>query len=144
MKKKIDGLLAEISALRVQEHEISAACEMEIEKIQVQYKDKLKLITDQIQAADRKLNSDMKKHKEDLFGDRDRVDLPHGAILYSVQEYVKKARGTLDALKQNGLSDGIKIIEKVRWETLDKWDAAKLALAGTSRVKKDCFSYEIK
>jgi len=83
------------------------------------------------------------KHAE-VFGNRDRVDLPAGSVLWQVQDRVHRARGVLMNLKSIGRTDYLKITERVDWDKLETAPESFLGAIGTKRVKKASVDYELK
>lgn len=96
-------------------------------------------------AAEKALEKHCKKHQGVIFGDRDRVDLKHGALLHGVRKVVRKAREvTVDALKALGFMDGIQVAESVNWDVIQGWTDERLAAIGTERKSKETWGYELK
>lgn len=89
-------------------------------------------------AAEKALEKHCKKHQGVIFGDRDRVDLKHGALLHGVREV------TVDALKALGFMDGIQVAESVNWDVIQGWTDERLAAIGTERKSKETWGYELK
>ncbi|MCD4761033.1 host-nuclease inhibitor Gam family protein [bacterium] len=157
IKKQADDLLEEIGICEGKLGQFEADLATEIETITAKYRndlDKLKAI---LKARVSQLNKLMKKHKVGLFTDpalasipgpveaiKDvRLNLKHGALLYSLEKRVKQAKKMLDRLKKHGYTDAIKIAESVNWDELEKWPDDKLAKVGTERVEKENFAYEV-
>ena len=144
IKKQADDLLEEIGICEGKLGQFEADLATEIEAVTGKYRndlDKLKAI---LKARVSQLNKLMKKHKSGLFtGTDDRLDLEHGALLYSLEKRVKQAKKMLDRLKKHGYTDAIKIAESVNWDELEKWPDKKLAKVGTERIEKENFAYEV-
>ena len=143
IKKQADDLLEEIgeweSRLAVVETEIA----IEIEEITSRHQDDLDKLKAFIKTRDSQLRRLIKKHKSGLFSsDDDRLDLEHGALLYSKNKLVKKAKGMLARLIKGKERDAIKVVESVNWDELEKWPDEKLKHFGTERKEKELFAYE--
>jgi len=144
IKKQADELLEEIGEwegrLAVVETEIA----IEIKEITTSYQDDLDRLKAFIKARDRQLRRLIKKHKAELFAGKDeRLDLEHGALLYSVEKRVKRVKGMLARLKNHRATEAIKIAESVNWDELEKWPDEKLIKVGTERIEKERFAYEV-
>jgi hypothetical protein len=87
----------------------------------------------------------LKQHKNDIFpGKTDRIAIAGGVILRQIALVVRKARHiTVDFLRTNGKTEGIRIEEHVDWQKIDSWTDDQLALIGTERKKKETFAYEL-
>jgi hypothetical protein len=101
-------------------------------------------MTSLLKDMEKQIKSLMKKNSGTLFEGEDRVDLKHGSLLFSIEERVKKAQGVLEKLKMNGFKDGIKVVESVDWDELEKWPDDKLALVGTKKKKTENYTWETK
>ena len=157
IKKQADDLLEEIGICEEKLGLLEAELAIEIEAATCKYRndlDKLKAI---LKTRISQLKRLMKKHKSGLFTDPAlasipgpveaitdvRLNLKHGALLYSLEKRVKQAKKMLDRLKKHGYTDAIKIAESVNWDELEKWPDEKLAKVGTERVEKENFAYEV-
>lgn len=80
---------------------------------------------------------------EILFGE-DRADLHHGAVMLKIETRVKRVRKMLDRLKEENLTQAIKINESVDWDVIDRFDDDTIARIGSDRVNIERFSYELK
>jgi methyl coenzyme M reductase gamma subunit len=157
IKKQADDLLEEIGICEDKLNHLDADLAAEIETVTGIYRDdqdKLKAI---LKTRISQLNRLMKKHKKALFIDpvrayipgpieettSTRLNLKHGALLYSLQKRVKQAKGMLARLQKHKEKTAIKITETVNWDELEKWSDEKLAKVGTERIKKELFAYEV-
>ena len=87
----------------------------------------------------------MKENRADLFpGTDDRVEMKHGALIYTVSNRVKRAKKMLDKLERLKRSDLIKIAKSVDWDSIEKMSDDDLAAIGAERVRKENFEYEAK
>jgi hypothetical protein len=137
-----DGILKELIELKSALTAVETAAIAAIERARDLYSDQVESLKDSLSEREKVLLALSRENKETLFADTDRVDLDHGALLYSTETRVKRARGTLERLKQAGLKDAIKIAESVNWDELESWPDKKLKAIGTRRVKKENFVYE--
>ena len=131
-----------ISESRIQEVERDATSA--ISGIKEEYSQKLAPVQDELGRLQKLLRDHMKQRRGVFFDGTDRVDLQNGALLYKLEQRVKRARGVLEKLEKNGFSDAVKIAKSVDWDALEKWPVERLMLVGTERVKKETFEYEIK
>jgi hypothetical protein len=141
---EVDRLLAEMADIQeaLASYETWAAQELEILQGRLQ-RDRAPLLQ-AVAQLDKAIRQTAKQHQVLLFDGRDRVDLPHGALLHSWQESVKRGRGVLAELKAQGFDDAVKVVETVKWEVLEDWPEEKLVSVGTERVRKETFAYEVK
>ena len=115
----------------------------EINKVRAKYDDLIKPIKESLALTDKELRKLAKGNKAELFEDSDRVDLENGALLYTLEKRVKRAKGMLKRLKEQGFKDVIRIAESVNWDEIDKWSDKKLKKVGTERIEEERFEYEI-
>lgn len=96
-------------------------------------------------SLDKALLKFAKKQRDVLFDGGDKVDLPHGVLLFSVKKWVRKARDvTVDLLKKLGFLSAVKVVESVNWDEIDAWPEERLILIGTERETKEIYAYEVK
>lgn len=139
---QIDGLLVEIAGKESAVKNLEASMAAAVARATAGFAPHLSQAKEDLKAIEAELVGLAKHHKAALFEKRDRVDLPHGALIRQVQRRVKRIKGMLDRLKAARLPEAIKVSESVDWDTIEKWDAALLAKLGTKRVPKELFSYE--
>jgi len=141
---RADAILQMIamSESRIQEVERDATAA--ISSIKEEYSKRLKPVQDELGRLQKLLRVHMKQRREILFDGTDRVDLESGALLYKLEQRVKRARGVLEKLEENGFTDAVKIAKSVDWDALEKWPVERLVLVGTERVQKEFFEYELK
>ncbi len=140
-----EQILGQIGMMSEQIRELCGEAEAELTKLQAEYQEKVRPYEMALKEMEKTLRQIMKKNLGVIFGGRQgRVDLPSGALLYQVVERVKKARGVLEKLKEQGIKEAIKIAESVDWEKLEEWPEERLLLVGTERVQKEEFDYELK
>ncbi|HLP30043.1 MAG TPA: host-nuclease inhibitor Gam family protein, partial [Geothrix sp.] len=117
----------------------------EIKAVEESWRADLEILGQQQQSLEAEVVSLAKMNRDSLFsGDSDRLDLPHGALLFEVQRRVKRGRGVLEQLKERGFLEAVKVSESVDWDQLEDWPDEKLFFVGTERVRKELFSYEVK
>ena len=96
-------------------------------------------------AAEKALEKHCKKHQTTIFGNRDRVDLKHGALLHGVRKVVRKAKKTtVELLERLGFTDGVLVTKSVNWDVIEKWTDERLAAIYTERKSKETWGYELK
>ncbi|OPX18730.1 MAG: hypothetical protein BZ151_13135 [Desulfobacca sp. 4484_104] len=139
-----EELLQQIGRISQEINLIKNEAEKEFERLRLGYQERLGPKEADLQILERTLRKLLRQEKGKLFDGPGRVDLPAGALLYQVVERVKKARGVLEKLKEQGFQEAIKIAESVDWEKLEGWPAERLILVGTERVRKEEFDYELK
>ncbi len=157
IKKQADDLLEEIGEWESRLAAVETEIAIEIEEITSRHQDDLEKLKAFIKARDSQLRRLIKKHKTGLFTDPAlasipgpveavtdiRLNLEHGALLYSKNKLVKKAKGMLARLLKNKERAAIKVVESVNWDELEKWPDDKLAKVGTERIEKELFAYEV-
>lgn len=140
-----DALLLEMRELEVQIYDLNAVATQEVERLKAAWRKKAEPLLARRKVADKELLR-LEKRERTVFFERpgDIVRLPHGTLIFNVQEHVKKAKGVLENLERLGLEEGLKREVTVDWEALESWPDEKLIMAGTERVKKEVYSYELK
>ncbi len=139
-----DFLLAELAKTTADLERRQAQAEFEIAQVTASWEIILKPLRERLKAQEEALLKLARSARGKLFDGADRVDLPHGALLHSIQEAVKKARGVLTKLEELGLEEAVKVVKTVKWDVLEKWPEEKLIMVGTERLRKEVFAYEVK
>lgn len=144
IKQTADSLLFEIAGRQKSLEKEVADAEAAIAKVRDAYAARLQDLRIEITALEKELIGLVKEYKKQLFsGDDDRLDLEHGALIYSIEKRIIHGQKVLANLKKQGFSDFIKISESVDWDALSKWPDKRLEIVGTKRVKKEQFAYEL-
>jgi len=142
--KQADRYLAEIAASKKKVEEIQSLWEAAIKELEKQYGQRLQAEKQKIRELEKNLIKLVKTNVRVIFEKSDKRELKHGVLFFEVINKVKRARSvTVEKLKELGYLDGIKVIEKVNWEVLEKWPDEKLIAVGTERVKKEEVKYEV-
>ncbi len=140
-----DLLLVKLGRTQRELHYLQAEMEREMTRLRESWQARLAPLEERQEQMAAALLTLAKEHKEELFrGESCRLDLPHGALLYEVQRRVKRVRGLLDRLKEQGFLEAIKVAESVDWDRLEAWPEERLRQVGTKRVVKEVFGYEVK
>ncbi|MDY0187815.1 MAG: host-nuclease inhibitor Gam family protein [Syntrophus sp. (in: bacteria)] len=149
--QRSDAMLAEIAQVTRDLEGMKAEAEARLEKLRNECQERMAPIAARLDELDKNLKKFAKKRSKAIFGEREagyigslRVDLPHGALIFSAEMRVKKARKVLDAMKELGIKDGIKVVETVDWDALEKWSDERLITVGTERKRKEEYVYEVK
>ncbi len=116
----------------------------EVERLKAAWRKKAEPLLARRKALDKEILRLEKKERAVFFDGTDLVALPHGTLIFNVQEHVKKAKGVLENLERLDLEEGLKREVSVDWEALESWPDEKLIMAGTERVRKEVFAYELK
>jgi len=140
-----DALLLEMREIEVWLYDLNAVAIQDMERIKAALREKAAPLMARHKLLDKEILGLEKKHRA-IFFERpdDIVRLPHGTLIFNVQEHVKRAKGVLENLEALGLEEGLKREVAVDWEALEAWPDEKLILAGTERVRKEVFAYELK
>ena len=139
-----DQLLAEQCGVQSQLEDLSAEAKEGVERLQQEYQRRLEPLKLRFKALDRSIKKLARANREHFFKDQDRVDLPSGSLLCTLQVRVKRARGVLEALEKQGAEEAIRIHKAVDWDALETWPDQKLAQVGTERIKKEIIEYAIR
>lgn len=140
---RADAILQMIAMSESRIQEVEREATAAISSIKEEYSQRLVPVQDELARLQKLLRDHMKKRREVLFDGTDRVGLVNGALLYRLEQRVKRARGVLKKLEENGFTDAVKIAKSVDWDALEKWPIERLMLVGTERVQKEFFEYEI-
>lgn len=142
---RAEDLLADIRERQTVLDRVEAAAQREMEAVKKEFAPLMRQTKDSLDACERELKELARKHREAIFGDRDRVDLAGGALLYGRTEVVRKARGvTVELLDQLQYQDGILVVRSVNWDAIAAWPDERLAAIGTERKPKETYGYELK
>ena len=125
------------------EHLEARAC-AEIDEVTARYNGLLNPLRDEFAACGKELIALMKKNKAVIFDGSDVVDLVNGSLIREKGEKVSIPKTALDACKQNGFDDVIKIVESLDRAAIEKWPDAKLVLIGAERKPAEEFKYNLK
>lgn len=96
-----------------------------------------------ISEDEKKLISLMKKNQGTLFADADVINLISGSLIRNEDEKVHIPQSALQACKDNGFDDVIKVKESLNRDKIEKWTDAKLVLIGAERKPIVEFKYDI-
>lgn len=145
VRRRVNELLADIRRAKGEHDKVARDWDAAIKELERQYSDRAKQAKDRVKALEKELEKHAKKHRDELFADgADRAVLANGVLIWSVSERVKRAKAvTVDRLKELGFTDGIRVEEKVHWDTLETWTDERLIAAGTERVRKEAVEYEL-
>lgn len=141
---KADDLLIRIAEAEGLIKDDANAMAREIDAIKEQYGSKINYWRRIMKDLEKDLVKLMKTNSAEIFDGEDRVELTHGSLLFQIEERVKKAKGVLEKLEEQGFTDALEISKKVNWDELEKWPVERLALVGTERKRKEVFTYELK
>lgn len=144
IRQEADDLMVEIGSLGTMLDNLEGMAEANMKKIRDEFSPQLEDLKKKISSREKALMSLAKRHKQKLFEDRDRIDLEHGALLFSEEKKVKRIKGFLARLEVWGQGqEAIKTIKSVDWDVVEKWAESDLAELGTARVKKEVYAYEL-
>lgn len=143
VKQTANALMLELIGRKAQLSMMQGVLEDAIVKITRFYAGDIRKAQEEVGSLEGELIALARENKETLFKDTDRVDLQNGALLYSVEKRVKRARGVLEKLQALGYLQAIKVAKSVNWDEVNKWNDEKLAQIGTLRVEKENFAYEL-
>lgn len=142
--KLADNALKEAGRLDQALKELQAQAEAEMEAIRQKWEEVLAPMREQRSALDRTILTLCKLARQEFFAEADLLDLPHGFLLYSKRQVVKKRREVLALLESLAWEEAIRRTAAVRWEVIETWPEARLIACGTERVDRETFAYEIK
>lgn len=143
--EEADRLLRSIAGTQAAIAQLKGEYQIRVDRIKKQYEGEVAEGKAELARLEKKIRAFSKKYKNKLFADQDsRTELNAGALLYTVQERVKQAKGMLDTLEKCGREELIKTIKRVNWDAFEPLDDDELESLGTCRVKKEIFEYELK
>lgn len=143
-----NGALAEIAGLRRElrllEHELNRR----IDQAKADAESRAAPLHAGLEAWENGLRAFAELHKENLFGEKRSTSLDYGVVGFRKSTEIKPApggtwRAVLGRLKEEGLSEALRLREDVNREELHKWPDNRLALVGARRLSKDVFWYEL-
>lgn len=141
-----DALLAELAEGKRRLAFLDKEALEKLEALKAVYQKNTQPLRDKLARLEKVLLALEKRHRAVFFeGDSCKVDLPHGALIYNLSRYVKRARAvTPERLEELGFPEGVKVVKSVDWDILSGWPDTRLLLVGTARVAKEEFGYEVK
>lgn len=142
--ERADGLLAEAGAVLAELDAARGALDAALERVRAEHGPAVERLETRLADLDRAIKALARRERGTLFDGRDRCDLPHGALLIQIEERVVRARGVLEALKEMGASEAVKVVETVNWDVLETWPDERLIQAGTERKRRETFAWEAK
>ena len=141
---RADALLAQLSEVRGQQQEVERRLAAALKRLKAAYATELTPIKTAAEVAHKKLLRLIRQERAAFFQrPGDLLHLPHGVLLFSVQEHVVRAKGVLAALSAQGFEEAIITEKSVNWAVLEGWPDERLLLVGASRTRKEVFSYEL-
>jgi hypothetical protein len=142
--KQADEYLERLAEVNAELQELEAQAEAELAPLRQKWEAQLAPLRERRANFDQALLTLLSKARQEFFAAADLVDLPHGFLLYSRRQVVRKSRGVLALLESLQWEEAIKRTAKVRWEVLDTWPDARLISCGTERKDQETFAYELK
>ena len=144
IRTAVDGLLGEIGRMQKGLADVNADYERRAAQLRDEFAPATAVFDRQIKALEVRLKTLVRGQQADLMGDADRVDLPHGAVLYTKEKHLKRIKGMLKRLKTHRVLGCIKTAESVDWEKVEKLPEDTIEKLGTEWKDKENFSYEVK
>ncbi len=143
--QQIDNILLDISSLKRKIEEVRTQWDRAISELEKQYGAQLNGYKEQLRQKEKELIRISKQNISKIFDGSDRREFKNGVLYLQTTERVRRVRSvTTELLKQLGYNDGIKVIEKVDWEKIERWPDEKLVAIGTERVRNEEIKYELK
>ena len=142
-QKEANGLLVSLARISGLLETVESELAREMEVIEAQYAGRIDAFRAEIESIEKALKKHVSKHRADIMGGRDRIDLPNGSILVADLERVKRIKKMLAKLEAIGATGAIKTEKSVNWDEIEKWPDNALKLVGTCRVPVEQISWEI-
>ncbi len=141
-----DALLRELGEVQAALTAMNGRAAAEVARLEAAQRRAQAPFMERHRALEKELLKLMAKEQAALFpGNSDKADLPHGVLLHSFAEHVKRVRSlTWEHLASLGYDEGIKIVKSVDWDVIENWPEEKLLAVGTERVRQEVFAYELK
>lgn len=140
-----DALLLELGRTNADLEAANRYLELEVAALRERWQAKIAPLEEARNRLENQVRVVAKTNRDRFFsGDSDRLELPHGALLYEVQRRVKRARGVLERLEAAGFLEAVKVAKSVDWDALEAWPEERLIYVGTERIKKEVYAYELK
>lgn len=139
-----EALLGRLARAERDRDAVAAEYARALESLKAVYSEKLQPHAEAVKALGKDLAAYAKGHHETLFGDADLVTLPSGELRYEESRVVVHGKAvTVEALRELGYLDGIKVEESVHWDALDAWPDEKLVAVGTKRKDVKAYTWEL-
>lgn len=139
-----DGLLMDLGRTLADLDAANRHLAQEVEVLRARWQAKIEPLEAAKAGLEKQVRELAKVYRDDIFASADRLDLPHGALLYELQRRVKRARGVLERLEAEGFLEAVKVAKSVDWDQLETWPEERLIYVGTERVTKEVYAYEVK
>lgn len=124
---------------------LNADCALEVAAVTQKYAARAKEYSAAIQSHEKALERLVRKNRDAILAGKERAQLKTGSVMLRWETRVKKIKGMLERLKENGLMAAIKYSKAVvDWDIVERFPDEELSRLGTERVKKEKFSYEIR
>ncbi len=144
LKDKADEILAYMRDIVDGIADLEARANAEMAEITARYGHLLNPMRDEMAALEKEITALMKKNKGVLFDGTDVVNLANGSLIREKGDKVTIPKNALEACKENGFDDVIKVVESLDRPAIEKWPDAKLVLIGAERKTKEEFKYSLK
>ena len=143
--RQADELLDQIGELEAKLTVARNVYLAEIELMSARLKDRIGPIKLNQEKLKKTLEKLMKTSRFVLFDGTDRVDLDNGALLFAIEDRVRRAKDMLARLEETGAEDSAFIVTRaVNWDYLETWTDERLLEVGTERKREEKFSWELK
>lgn len=142
--QEASGILSRMRAAARSIDNLQAQMDVEIAAIVEKYKNQMETFQVLFKGLEVDLIALMKANKAILFSAGDIVRLAEGSLIHEAVLRVTIPRNAIEACKENGWTDVIKVVESLDRNAVEQWPDAKLAAIGAQRKPKEEFKYDLK
>lgn len=138
-----DGLLENLADAMNRLARVEADIEAEMEEVRAKYAAALRFYQRLIQESEHSLMQFMKQNRDELFADKDKVELLHGLLLYARGPHVSIPRNALGKIEEMGWIEAVRVAKSVARDVVQQWPDERLEVIGAKRTIKETYSYEL-
>lgn len=147
--KRAESALMELASLERKSRDITNRLNEQIDTLKDNAKAELEPLAARKKVLSDAIGTYVKMNRKELLGNKKSRDLAFGILGFRASTVLSQMRGvtaamTLERLKDNGLTEGIRIKEELDKDVMRGWPEERLALVGLVRQEKDQFFIELK
>jgi len=138
-----DRILAQMAERKAALEALEKEAEAEIQAVRAAYASRIRREREWLQGLEGSLIRLMKAQRKVIFGERDKVSLPHGALLHGWEQRTRIPRDALAKIEAAGWTEAIRIVKSLDRAVIEGWPVERLAAIGAERKAVEVYKYEI-
>lgn len=141
--EQVENMLISIKELTDRIAGRQAQAQVELEALRIRYND-VDEMKGSLADLDKSLKKLLKSQAEAVFNGSDRVESKNGVLIHDKKDKVRIPKDALQRIKDQGWTEGIKVVESIERPIIEKWTDERLAAIGAERKPTDIYEYEVK